>query len=226
MKKLLKRTVASFGRDLFNVWCDPVQALRLDALDDTVAYIKANAADALCLANRDKLMDLALSRITPTGLVLEFGVYRGKSINRIASRLAPRRIYGFDSFRGNPEDWAGWNAPRGVFNRGGERPKVAPNVTLVDGYFEDSLPGWCRSATEQDVAFVHIDCDLYSSTRTVFEHIGPWLREGSVIVFDEYFNYVNWRAHEHRAFRELVAARALRYRYLAFSTQQVAVEIL
>ncbi len=225
MKKLLKRTVASFGRDLFNVWCDPVQALRLDALDDTVAYIKANATEALCLANRDKLMDLALSRISDTGLVLEFGVYRGKSINRIASRLAPRRVWGFDSFRGNPEDWSGWNAPRGVFNRGGEKPKVPDNVTLVAGYFEDSLPGWSVDA-EQDVAFVHIDCDLYSSTRTVFEHIGPWLRQGSILVFDEYFNYVNWRAHEYKAFQELVAARGLGYRYIAFSTQQVAVEIL
>jgi len=76
-----------------------------------------------------------------------------------------------------------------------------------------------------DAALVHIDCDLYSSTRTVFEHIGDRIVSGTILVFDEYFNYVNWRAHEHKAFQELVRERALRYRYLAFSTQQVAVAI-
>ena len=48
---------------------------------------------------------------------------------------------------------------------------------------------------------------------------------GTVILFDEYFNYPNWEAHEYKAFQEFVAAKAIAYRYLAFARQQVAVRI-
>jgi hypothetical protein len=72
-----------------------------------------------------------------------------------------------------------------------------------------------------------VDCDLYSSTKTIFDHLGERLRPGSVIVFDEYFNYVGWREHEYRAFQECVHARSLRYRYVAYNTREynVAVQI-
>lgn len=225
IKKPLRRLVESVGRRLFDIYCDPVQAMRLDALGETVAYIKANARDALCLRTRDKLFDYALSRASGDGLVLEFGVHRGASLTYIARRLAPRPVYGFDSFRGNPEDWSGWDAPRGVFDRQGRRPKVPPNAHLVSGWFDDSLRAWLRDH-HGEIAFVHVDCDLYSSTRCVFDHLGERIGRGTIIVFDEYFNYVNWQRHEYRAFQEFIAARGLEYRYLAYSTRQVAVEIL
>ena len=41
----------------------------------------------------------------PTGEVLEFGVFRGKSIRTIAKVVPKRKVYGFDSFIGLPEDW-------------------------------------------------------------------------------------------------------------------------
>jgi hypothetical protein len=63
---------------------------------------------------------------------------------------------------------------------------------------------------------MHVDCDLYSSTKSVLNALGAQLVPGSVIVFDEYWNYPGWRQHEHRAFQELVASRGLRYRYEAF----------
>jgi predicted O-methyltransferase YrrM len=224
LKKPLQRLVSSLGRRLFDVYCDPVQAMRLAALDKTVAYIKTHARDALCLRNREKLLAYAVSRAPAAGLVAEFGVHKGASVNYLAQRVSPRTVYGFDSFRGNPEDWAGWDAPRGVFDLGGRLPKVRPNVTLVPGWFEETLPAF-KAEHADPVALLHIDCDLYSSTKCVFDHLGDRLRSGSILVFDEYFNYVNWEEHEHRAFQELAAARQLRYRYLAYSTRQVVVAI-
>ncbi|MEO1650873.1 MAG: class I SAM-dependent methyltransferase, partial [Pseudomonadota bacterium] len=70
-----------------------------------------------------------------------------------------------------------------------------------------------------------IDCDLYSSTVTVFENFADRIKPGSVIVFDEYFNYPNWQAHEHKAFCEFVAKHDTSFRYIAYSVQQVAVII-
>lgn len=52
------------------------------------------------------------------------------------------------------------------------------------------------------VSFVHIDCDLYSSTKTVFEHLAPAIRIGTVIVFDEFCGYEGWEMHEARAWTE------------------------
>jgi len=51
------------------------------------------------------------------------------------------------------------------------------------------------------------------------------LQAGTVIVFDEYFNYPNWQQHEFKAWREFVAERGVSYEYLAFARQQVALRI-
>lgn len=48
---------------------------------------------------------------------------------------------------------------------------------------------------------------------------------GAIILSDEYFNYPNWEQHEFRAFQEFVTDRAVRYRYIGFSRQQVAVHV-
>ena len=75
------------------------------------------------------------------------------------------------------------------------------------------------------VALVHIDSDIYSSAKTVLDNVAPRLRVGSVIVFNEYFNYPNWRQHEFRAFQEFCAAHGVTYRYLCWAMYEVAVRI-
>ena len=37
---------------------------------------------------------------------------------------------------------------------------------MVAGLFEDELPGFL-ARNEEQIAFLHVDCDLYSSTKTV-----------------------------------------------------------
>jgi hypothetical protein len=65
---------------------------------------------------------------------LEFGVYRGTSINFFASRLNGV-LYGFDSFEGLNESMPGTNAIKGTFNLGGDMPTVLSNVKLIKGWF-------------------------------------------------------------------------------------------
>jgi hypothetical protein len=52
------------------------------------------------------------------------------------------------------------------------------------------------------VHLLHVDGDLYSSAVTVLEHVGPRLVPGSVVVFDEFFNFPGWEQHEFRAWQE------------------------
>ena len=56
-----------------------------------------------------------------------------------------------------------------------------------------------------------MDCDLYSSTRTVLQAAEPRLVAGSVIVFDDLLAYPGYADHELKAFSEYAAARHLEW---------------
>ena len=166
--------------------------------------------------------DVPLLSDTLDGIVAEFGVNEGGSISYIAKRMPKRSIDGFDSFEGLPEGWSGNTMEAGYFNRGGKLPKVPSNVRLHPGWFSDSLPPFV-AANPGAVAFLHVDCDLYSSTACIFEHLGARIVPGTVIVFDEYFNYPAWQTHEHKAFREFTARTGKAFEYIGYSFKQVAV---
>lgn len=142
------------------------------------------------------------------GLILEFGVSTGESLRQIARYAAPRRVYGFDSFEGLPEDWAK-QEKRGAFAC--EPPVDLPNnVRLEVGLFSETLPGFMAGMSEE-VAFAHIDCDLYSSTVCVLENIGPWLADGAILLFDEMIGYEGYRDHEIKAFAEFLYETGFSY---------------
>ena len=69
-----------------------------------------------------------------------------------------------------------------------------------------------------NVAFLHVDCDLYSSTKTVLSFLADRLKPGAVIVFDEYFSYVGWENHEHAAFDEFVKIHQRSFSYFMYQT--------
>ena len=157
------------------------------------------------------------------GMVLEFGVLFGTSIRFLAERHHGP-IHGFDTFQGLPEAWGG--NPSGAYSTQGELPQVPPWVTLHVGDFKDSLPPFL-AAESGPLGLAHIDCDLYSSTRTLFELLAGRIVPGSVLVFDEYICTPRWREDEFRAFQEAVLANGWRYDYLAFNffTRQVSVMV-
>jgi hypothetical protein len=123
-----------------------------------------------------------------------------------------------------PEAWSGFSLGGKSFDVKGRLPRVPDNVRLHRGYFGSSLPQWLAD-NPGPVGFIHVDCDLYSSTKTILDLIVPRLANGTVILFDEYFNYPGWEQHEFKAFREFVGERGVKYSYLAFARQQVAVRI-
>ena len=220
LARAYRKVVHKFYRN--DLWID----LCLRAKAEAVDYIVANMQGAQVLEDRYALLQFALARAPQQGLVLEFGVEKGDSLRWIA-RHTGRPVHGFDSFHGLPVDWRGTKETRGKFDLRGRLPKVPPNARLHVGWFDQTLPPFL-AATPDAVALVHIDCDVYESTRTVFELLSDRIGGGSWIVFDEYFNYPGWRLHEFKAFQEWIAAGGRRYRYAGFSAEKghVAVEIL
>jgi hypothetical protein len=203
----------------------PGRELERIALQESVEYIRKHMPDAVGLETARQVLDMALSELTIDGHILEFGVFQGGTITYIAERR-DQTIHGFDSFQGLPEKWSGGgnNSQKGAFSMHGKLPKVPFNVRLHKGLFSDSLPKWLAE-NPGPIALVHIDCDIYSSTKCVFDLIQNRLVAGSIIVFDEYFNYHNWQRHEYRAFQEMVHACNIKYDYISFARIQVAVKI-
>jgi hypothetical protein len=142
----------------------------------------------------------------------------------MARRIGGKTIHGFDSFEGLPEAWSGFSLGSKAFDVKGKLPRVPANVRLHKGFFDASLPLWLAE-NPGPVAFIHVDCDLYTSTKTILDLLAPRLVSGTIILFDEYFNYPNWERHEFKAFQEFVVAHSVKYTYLAFARQQVAVRI-
>jgi len=207
---------------LNDLWLD----LAIAAKRESVDYVRAHMASAQVLRDRYDLLRFALAAAPAYGAVLEFGVEKGLSINCIA-RATPRTVHGFDSFRGLPQGWSGTKEGGGAFDRGGKLPRVPANVRLHVGWFNETLPAFL-AAEPAPAAFVHVDCDIYESTCAVFEPLSPRIVPGTVIVFDEYFNYPGWQQHEFRAFQDFIARGRRRYEYIGFSAERghVAVRIL
>jgi hypothetical protein len=137
-------------------------------------------------------------------------------------RVALREIvHGFDSFQGLPKIGVLGREPAKPV---GWVPKVGENVQLHVGWFEESLPKFL-SGQSGEVALLHIDCDLYSSTKTVLSALSDRIQRGTVIVFDEYFSYIGWENHEHAAFMEFAEGRDFDYIFYSAvgSPAQVAV---
>lgn len=171
-----------------------------------------------------EILKYSVEQISVDGLILEFGVASGRTINIISSMKLEQIIYGFDSFEGLPEDWrTGWN--KGTFDLKGNLPRVNPNVELIKGWFDESLPKFLKSH-EEPISFLHVDCDLCSSTKTVLTLLSNRMVSGTIILFDEYFNYPSWQEGEHKAFKEFVDYYKVNFEFIAYSNdEQVAVKI-
>jgi hypothetical protein len=189
--------------------------------------ILASRAFRCDAGNQDKRDHLAhaIQHVEVDGLWLEFGVSTGGSIRCITS-LTDRMVYGFDWFEGLPEDWVlgegYYPYPRGSFR--GRPLFTRPNMTLLVGLFQETLPAFL-TAHAGPVAFAHVDCDLYSSTTYVLQALRDRFVAGTVIAFDDLFNYPNYAHHEMRALLELAATAGLEYTYLGHVPEKTAASI-
>lgn len=147
------------------------------------------------------------------GMVLEFGVGWGHSINAISKIFKDDIVYGFDSFQGLPEPWEG---PTDIPDTVGkivmsQMQMLNHNVTLVEGWFSESLPVWIKEVKPTTIKYMHLDCNLYSSSITVLMLLNDYIVPGTVICFDEFYlwddpeKWTTWQKGEYRALFEWVS---------------------
>jgi predicted O-methyltransferase YrrM len=197
-------------------------AADLAAAASSAQFAQEHFPTARALPDARSTLRYGLSKVAAPGMALEFGVATGSTLRIIAEHLSDRDVYGFDVFSGLPKDWrTGFEA--GAF---AQAPPQVEGAEMVVGLFEDTLPSFLATHAGP-VSFVHADADLYSSTVTIFDHIGPRLVEGSIVVFDEYFNYPSWAEHEHKAWTEFVGRTGIEFEYLGYTVnhEQLALRI-
>lgn len=149
----------------------------------------------------------------------EFGVSKGTSARLFLENLgAENRLYLFDSWEGLPEEWENVEA--------GRYRSPVPNFRdgrahLVKGLFSDTVHTW--AATQKGpLAFLHMDADLYSSTIEVLLALDRLIVSGTVILFDEFYNYDGWINHEYKAFNEYLEKREREFRYVGKSDKHLS----
>lgn len=163
--------------------------------------------------------------ITSTpGHILDLGVYKGASTRALARIFPEHPIHGFDSFEGLPDDWS--HVLSGAFGDvGGESPDVPANVSLYKGWFDQTLGPWAKEHGDQPIMLMRVDCDIYSSTRTIFDELGHLIGSGTWVLFDELIGYRGWQDHEYRAFREFLERKPFEVEWVAHGLTYVLVRL-
>jgi O-methyltransferase len=142
---------------------------------------------------------------------LEFGVASGTSFRWwIGANQHPgSRFFGFDTFEGLPEDWHFFK--KGAFSF--DTPLLEDGrATFLKGLFQDTvykfLDNYRLNIDNPDATRVlHLDADLYSSTLFALTMLAPFLRNGDILLFDE-FNIPN---HEFAAWNDFVRSYYIKY---------------
>lgn len=190
-KDLVRRALLGPDPEPKRSWEVPVDTRkqRTDAVDLALVHVE--------IATRNE-QDEGLR-----GDYLEFGVFRGETFahahHRGRQRLPWMRYFAFDSFEGLP-------APEGVdagaeFAEGqfacsqadfekflNDSGADSDRIVIVPGWFDDSLVPELRAQHELRVCTIaYIDCDLYQSAVPVLEFLTPLVRQGTILLFDDWY---------------------------------------
>lgn len=136
----------------------------------------------------NSLYNAAVSCLMAPGAVAELGVYKGGSSLLLAKVFGDRPVYGFDTYTGMPcddelipdghkeGDFADTSVADVMWLM---KQHGAPNFIPVVGTFT-----WWQE--DQRFAFVHLDADIFQSTRDAVQYFAPRINRDGGIFFDDY----------------------------------------
>jgi hypothetical protein len=171
-----------------------------------------------------------LRSVGARGPVVEFGTCTGFTARLVCDLMNTREfdehLYLYDSFEGLPEttgtpDETSYEVrERKVWYRGSMAVppgyedrilealhKVRPvdRIHLVKGFFDQTLD---TGLPKQKCSLIHIDCDIYTSTKYVLDRLAEkdLFQDGCVVMFDDFnCNRANPNMGERRALAEFLA---------------------
>lgn len=140
---------------------------------------------------------LATSKVA--GELAEVGVFRGGTARVICEAKGNRVLNLFDTFEGLPEPGAiDTEFKKGQYASSLERVKeVLAGCNGVE-FYKGLFPATGDAVTNRHFSFVHLDVDLYESTRASLEFFYPRLTTGAIVISHDYVEFAGVR----RAFDE------------------------
>jgi len=236
MKKLLNK----FRLILVNIFITGLKYDRMNFVsflqkkshEKTYEILGEQISNSLLFENKHELWDFVINQITnkkilddnTSNICLEFGVGGGESLRYFSNKLLKNniKIVGFDSFLGNPQIWPGTNNQIGSSNQNGKLPKNLPtNVEIVQGYIEETLQNYLETNEIKKINFMHIDVNIYSTSKFILEITKKYTDNNTLILFDELINYPFWwKNGEYKALTEVYSSS--QYEYLALDQAKKA----
>ena len=194
------------------------------AAERSALFVETYMKDAVACRSKKLLWKLAINETNGRSNWMEFGVFKGRSINYLSKHCDT--IHGFDSFDGLAENWAGNSMVKGDFSLRGKLPRVNSNVVLIKGYFHNTLEMFLADNKIKKVELVHLDCDTYESTVYVLDSLSHLFRDETVIIFDDFFGAPGFEQGQYRALFQFVDKnKKLSVSYLGYSRQAVVVKL-
>ncbi|MBL8703521.1 MAG: hypothetical protein JNM30_01690 [Rhodospirillales bacterium] len=201
-----KLQMPAMGRKIGEPWVDlpDGKALANWGRDEEIAYNQTNRQTEKALFYRRTFDFLTDNRVA--GDYHEYGCHRCRTFRMALTEarlhnLQTMKFFAFDSFEGLPEPTSTTSVE--IWKRGAltttegnfmkmvrEHGHYADRVTTIKGFYDESLTPALRQKfldTENKVALVNVDCDLYESAVPVFKFLDPLMQEGTVIYIDDLF---------------------------------------
>jgi len=179
------------------------------------------------------------------GDYVEFGSYSGMTFrlafDETRRRNIKRHMWAFDSFQGLPHAassldnhprWKEGSMAMGVdeFREICRKHSIPEDgYTIVEGFYAGTLAQMPAKALPTNIALAYIDCDMYSSAKTVLEFLKPRLKHGMILAFDDYFCWSpKLISGERKAFLDVLAGNKkwdfVRYRNYSWGGLSFVVE--
>jgi len=199
---------------------------------DRMSFINKNLNGCVYMRDQfryiEKNSDHILDHIKKyDGSILDCGIWKGNSTRRLARIFPDEIIQAFDSFEGLPSDWT--TSAEGTFRLSEEEIQsldLPSNSSCHKGWFKDTLSKWKQETNSKSISLIRIDCDIYSSTKDIFDLVGKMLIPGTIVIFDELIGYFGWENHEYKALCEFLSANQnLEFKYEYFGETYVAGKI-
>ena len=230
--KILKKLIIFFNSRLkVKVQpSSPAELYHADVAKNSYETFKNYFKDSYVFSDDNSIRSFAINeaikKFDKESLFLEFGVFKGDSINLFAEKLKKidAEIFGFDSFKGLKDEWMTeeFNPP-GTFDLKGKKPKVERNVKLIDGWVEETAKNFL-SRNSKKIAFIHFDMDTYKSTSFVLKLVKNNFQAGTIILFDQFYGFPNWEKYEYKAFKEEIEEN--KFKFIAFGSRQACIKIV
>lgn len=237
MREYLKKIIRRLGDNFnFTVSKQPtiIGKYREKAIDDALNHFEPHFKNSNIFNFEDEIRNFAINKSIELNIndhedfYLEFGVYKGNSINYFSKYLQKNnfKIYGFDSFEGLEENWTGTHHLKNIaFNLRGKKPKTNNNVIIIEGKIQDTLLNFCiNELKDNKISFIHFDFDTFTPTDYTLKILKKNLKKNTIILFDEIYGFPNWRDHEYKAL--INNLKEDEYKYIAFSEKQAVIQIL